>query len=209
MIGFNLTNRLFKFLPAGFYIAVRNLIEGDYSREIGAIREALDGVGGEILDMGCGNGEIGPAGEGMSVVGLDDDIGLLSLAADKGYGMLICGDIRVLPFKDETFSAVVMCKLGHHLDAMSFEKALSESRRVLRGGGKLVFLDPAPPSGARTLAHNIMAGIEIGKHHRSSDLVKGFLGGFRVAGERHFRKRGFDLYLIECVKSGHSAVGRL
>lgn len=195
-----MTSFLSRILPARVYILARNLIEGDYSLEIRMIREALAGSGGEALDIGCGNGETGSAGDGVGVVGLDGDLGLLSLASGKGYSALVCGDIMALPFGDETFSAAVMCKLGHHLAADALDMTLRESLRILKPGGKLVYLDPCPPSSATTFTHNLIAAIEIGRHHRDAECVREFLGGFRVAAERRFRKGRFDFYLLECVK---------
>jgi SAM-dependent methyltransferase len=201
MSRLNISGFLFKILPARFYITFRNMIEGGYDLEIKMIKEALEDVVGRILDIGCGNGETGSAGDGKNVVGMDSDAGLLSYAVNKGYNMLVCGDIGVLPFIDEVFSAVVFCKLGHHLDDTNLKRALDESRRVLMTGGKIVLIDPFPPSANTTFMHNLIARIEIGSHHRSSDSMKEFLGEFRIAGEKHFRKGSYDLYLMECIKT--------
>jgi SAM-dependent methyltransferase len=134
--------------------------EAETRREVGAIRELLalsqDDV---VLDLGCGWGRhlrlLGEAGH--RVVGVDLSPALLRRvgAAAGGAGEtepgaaartrarapeLVAADMRRLPFADRSFDAVmnVATSLGLFLEDPDAVGALSEARRVLRPGGRLL-----------------------------------------------------------------------
>ena len=60
---------------------------------------------------------------------------MLARALAKGLEV-VQADAQRLPFEDETFDAVTMISMLHHVDDR--QAALAEGRRVLRPGGKLV-----------------------------------------------------------------------
>jgi SAM-dependent methyltransferase len=107
------------------------------------IGDALEGVTGPVLDVGCGIGRLGKVlaarGSRLDLVGLDFQAELLR-EARSGYGELVEGDVEALPFKDGTFGAAVLSMTLHHL--VRPEHALDEVRRVLQPGGLLVAWDP-------------------------------------------------------------------
>jgi SAM-dependent methyltransferase len=111
-----------------------------------AIRAALSLRPGErVLDIGSGPGflatemaaEVGPEGR---VHGIDPSESMLASArrrdASVEYGI---GDALTLPFPDEHFDVAVCTQVYEYVEDVA--AALSEARRVLRTGGRLLVLD--------------------------------------------------------------------
>jgi ubiquinone/menaquinone biosynthesis C-methylase UbiE len=73
------------------------------------------------------------------MVGLDLAAQMLRLAAERmGRDRFTCGDMRVLPFRSQSFSAVVAFYSVHHLPRSDLSCALREIHRVLVPDGTLV-----------------------------------------------------------------------
>jgi len=195
----NLVKRFSNLVPASLYVRLRQPIERNYNMENGMIRKALTGIQGLVLDMGCGSGEIQPHISGIRIIGVEKNAKLLGYARKKDYTSLVCGDITTLPFHNNIFEGVVLCKLGHHLDSMQMSAALKEAWRVLKPKGRLVFLDPLPPSRTTTLLHNLIARIEIGAHHRTPDESMPYFHDFGLVSMERFRKLSFDFYMLTFV----------
>lgn len=98
------------------------------------------GFGSDYLDVGCGTGLILrhlPKG----ATGID--LNPRHLERAKKYvpdARLMIGDAEKLEFPNETFSAVVCTEVLEHL--VHPQKALSEIRRVLKPGGRLIGSTP-------------------------------------------------------------------
>jgi ubiquinone/menaquinone biosynthesis C-methylase UbiE len=103
-----------------------------------------------VLDLASGSGPMSRELErpGRMVVGLDLSAGELAVAAERGPGPWVQGDLLALPFADGSISAVtssmglvVVTPLG---------RVLAEIARVLKPGGVLAAIAPAlRPLGAR------------------------------------------------------------
>ncbi len=98
-----------------------------------------------ILDLGCGEGQVCRhlAAEGRLVAGLDPSPSQMGWAVRRAEraGLPLTytrGLGSALPFRDETFDAVVCCLVIEHVP--SAEAVFDEIRRVLRPGGRLVLL---------------------------------------------------------------------
>jgi ubiquinone/menaquinone biosynthesis C-methylase UbiE len=90
-----------------------------------------------VLDAGCGSGKmtIPLARAGYQVAGMDlVREGLMEMRG-KGDFDLVAGDVRNLPFKDDTFDAVVCYDVLQHLLEPERARAAEEIRRVLVPGG--------------------------------------------------------------------------
>jgi len=116
------------------------------------IRATLSGleVGGteRVLDAGCGTGNLILALRDkwprLECVGLDLSAEMLSVAGAKlargaGRPPLVQGRAERLPFADGAFDLVISCNALHFVPAPA--RALSEFRRVLRAGGRLLVTD--------------------------------------------------------------------
>jgi len=106
-------------------------------------------VGDRILDLGCGRGEraLEMLRGGARVVGIDISPAYIEAATSAARAVghsdtqfdFIAADAHQLPFPDESFDFVLGEGILHHLQ---LETALSEVHRVLRPGGRALFLEP-------------------------------------------------------------------
>ncbi|HSC49555.1 MAG TPA: class I SAM-dependent methyltransferase [Gaiellaceae bacterium] len=98
---------------------------------------------GRLLDVGCGGGAHAAelAAHGWSVTGIDVSAGQLELARARGVDV-VEADAEALPFEDASFDAAV--SMFTHTDMGDFAAALREVTRVLRPGGRFVYLGVHP-----------------------------------------------------------------
>ncbi|CAA9528517.1 MAG: hypothetical protein AVDCRST_MAG30-3573 [uncultured Solirubrobacteraceae bacterium] len=107
---------------------------------LGPVLEALAGAPGpELLDVGGGTGNYAQAllAHGFSPTVLDYNEAMLARARAKGLPVLQ-GDAAALPFAGETWDAVMMISMLHHVT--DWAGALREAVRVLRPGGRLAVM---------------------------------------------------------------------
>ncbi len=104
--------------------------------------------GRRVLDLGCGCGEttswLAPQGARVEAVDISPEM----IAVSRGLAARLGIENRVafhqspgetLPFEQETFDVAFGHDVLHHLD---LEKACEEIRRVLKPGGRAVFVEP-------------------------------------------------------------------
>ena len=103
-----------------------------------ALDQALEGAPGDRLaDIGGGTGNYAAAwrAAGWKPTVVDRSAAMLARAAAKGLD-IVRGDAMGLPFRDGCFDAAAMISMLHHVEDRA--QALSEARRVLVSGGRLV-----------------------------------------------------------------------
>lgn len=106
-------------------------------------------TGSKVLDVGCGTCLLEEPLEriGCDTVGVDLTERMLRLGKTKGLmssGSLVLGDAQILPFRDESFDAVLSCYVPKYC-AMSV--LVPELKRVTKRGGRVVMYDFARPTG--------------------------------------------------------------
>jgi SAM-dependent methyltransferase len=117
-----------------------NLVNAYYNRHA-ILGLAGDVAGRRILDAGCGSGPLMAAlrDRGAIVTGFDKSAGMLKLARRR---LGDDADLRVadlsspLPFPDSTFDDAIASLVLHYLE--DWGPALTELRRVLKPGGRLI-----------------------------------------------------------------------
>jgi ubiquinone/menaquinone biosynthesis C-methylase UbiE len=119
-----------------------NLRSGPQMREYLAIADRIAReVGGEVLDWGCGFGQLSHLlrERGVAVTAFDYREGepphTVSLAQYPGVVAHVSGDPVALPFADNSFEAVLSCGVLEHVQDPP--GSLTELHRVLRPGGRL------------------------------------------------------------------------
>jgi SAM-dependent methyltransferase len=137
------TRSLLDRFSAGFYD------KSDRGRLWAPIWKSIDLRGTAVLDYGCGNGEFSRilACRGAHVVGIDispklieqASISVASMGLNGFSPQFTVGDAHHTPFPDDTFDYVVGNGALHHLD---LDKAYAEIHRVLKPGGKALFMEP-------------------------------------------------------------------
>jgi demethylmenaquinone methyltransferase/2-methoxy-6-polyprenyl-1,4-benzoquinol methylase len=114
----------------------------------------LDGKG-RILDVATGTGDvaIAAAKTGLSVVGVDPSVGMLSVGRDKvrragleNQVELEVGNAERLPFADASFDGSIIAFGIRNVPDRA--RGISEMRRVVRPGGRVVVLELGEPRGA-------------------------------------------------------------
>jgi ubiquinone/menaquinone biosynthesis C-methylase UbiE len=109
-----------------------------------------------VLDLGCGTGVLtrmigdllddAAGGRGVGI----DAAGRMIAVARKKRGASTCRfeamAAEALSFDDESFDAVVSSLFFHHVPLDLKERALAESYRVLKPGGKLIIADMHVPT---------------------------------------------------------------
>ncbi|XP_051159468.1 uncharacterized protein LOC127280492 isoform X2 [Leptopilina boulardi] len=94
--------------------------------------------GALVCDIGCGNGKYLNVNHSVYKVGVDRCNRLTDIAREKENEVLICDNLS-LPFRDESFDAVLSIAVVHHFATTERRvRALKELARVLRIGGRLI-----------------------------------------------------------------------
>jgi SAM-dependent methyltransferase len=120
----------------------------DHTPVVLDVLERLLGRGpGSCLDLGCGTGIAFPvlARLEWSIVGVDmstDQLAVASAYADSLGVQLLAGDASRLPFAADSFDAVI--SLLTHTDFDHLGAAFRETARVLRPGGRFVYVGVHP-----------------------------------------------------------------
>ncbi len=108
-----------------------------YLRKMSCVRKLIEALSGEarILDVACGEGVLVEEfrQRGMCIEGLD-----LNYESE----LVKRGDVRHMPFNDQSFDAVVFLDALEHLSFDDQPKALAEIRRVLVPEGLLIMSVP-------------------------------------------------------------------
>lgn len=109
--------------------------------------------GKDALDAPCGVGWGTSLLRGCrSVIGLDLDSEAIEYARRHygGYARFVTGDMRELPFGNETFDVVACLEGIEHVPRDVGEAFLKEADRVLRKGGNLFISSPTTRTGAHS-----------------------------------------------------------
>lgn len=103
----------------------------------------IDETPNRIADLGAGSGIVLDIVKGFntkgSMAGLDLSIEACKLQHEKGY-YTVCGDVEMVPFKDETFDIVFLVDIIEHLH--DHTKVLNEANRILKTAGLLLCVTP-------------------------------------------------------------------
>jgi SAM-dependent methyltransferase len=102
---------------------------------------AAERTSGLLVDVGCGEGQVArvAAAAGMTVVGVDPASTQVTVARDRAGGpVYVQGSATALALADGVADAAVACLVFEHI--VDVDAALAEVARVLRPGGRFLFL---------------------------------------------------------------------
>lgn len=122
------------------------------------LRHANIATGERVLDVGCGTGVLtrlaaDAVGCSGCVIGIDPSPGMIAVArrnaasAGSPAGFRLAA-IEELPYPDRSFDVVLSSFMLHHLPPEVKVTGLTEVRRVLKDGGRLLAVDIDRPANA-------------------------------------------------------------
>jgi ubiquinone/menaquinone biosynthesis C-methylase UbiE len=163
-------------------------------------RRLIDAVAdqrGDLLDAGCGTGgllvRLHAERPDLRLVGIEWADAASRRAAAKSGVPIVRGSVNSLPIADACFDAVIAADLLCHR-AVDPRQALSEMRRVLRPGGRLVVNMPAYAwllSAHDHRVHNVL-------RHTAAQLAAILSGaGFRRVRARYWNGLLLPLMVIQ------------
>lgn len=159
--------------------------------------------GESVLDVGCGTGDVTMkahmrAGAAGRVHGIDAAPEMIAVARQKAIRAGLEIDYRVaaveaLPFPDANVDVVVSSLMMHHLPDDLKGRALTEIRRVLRPGGRLLVVDLKRPTGhLGRMALSLVGHRQVRSGVQDLPVLLEAAGFTAVAaGETGFRSLGF------------------
>ena len=125
-----------------WFVGRRRILESFVRRICGDLKRELDVERPRILDVGCGTGAnlemLGQFGEAH---GVDVSTDALAFCRARGLERVRHGAAEKLPYEDGSFELVTGLDVVEHLD--DDVAGLSEMRRVLRPGGRVLLFVPA------------------------------------------------------------------
>jgi ubiquinone/menaquinone biosynthesis C-methylase UbiE len=146
-------------------------------------RVVSPGAPTRVLDLGCGTGEmalaIARASRAVTLIGVDGDAEVLRRAAAKAQAEGVELELHEaladrIPLADASVDCVVSTLVFHHLAPAAKRAALTEVRRVLAPGGKLLICDLGrasdPLMRAAFLAVQLLDGFANTREHAQGAL---------------------------------------
>lgn len=159
-----------------------------------------DFAGRTVVDVGCGPGDLARAlaARGARVVGLDRPA-MLAQARGKpatGDERYVAAGGEAVPLRSGCADVVVFAASLHHVPAARMSDAVSECRRVLRPGGRAVFVEPvAEPGSYFEVVRLIEDEREVQRLAREALAGAGEAGLRAVAQEGFYLERSFEDYV--------------
>ncbi len=107
---------------------------------------------GKICDAGCGDlsllAQLKTHGY-KNLYGFDIDAELINSSSknslsENEFSVIKVGSVCQFPFDDESFNAVIIWGILHHIDPKDYKIALSEAARVLKPKGEIFIVEPSP-----------------------------------------------------------------
>jgi SAM-dependent methyltransferase len=124
----------------------RHVAEHYIEKRTGLIKDLLP-MGGLVLDVGCGTGQLGAAiaGEGYDVFGVDLAPSMIGKARQRGLAGTFAAVTTALPFPADTFDLALTVATLHHLETpQRVATTVGQMARVVRRGGFVVLWDHNP-----------------------------------------------------------------
>jgi SAM-dependent methyltransferase len=124
----------------------RHVAEHYLDKRTALVKDLLP-LGGLVLDVGCGTGQLGAtiASEGFDVFGVDLSPSMVARARERGLAGTFAAVTTALPFATDSFDLALTVATLHHLEtAERVASTVHEMARVVKRGGFIVLWDHNP-----------------------------------------------------------------
>lgn len=123
----------------------RRVIEANHRGERDVIARELGETTGSVLDIPCGTGTYSTFFDATHYIGID----LIPKYVERAKKRFPDKDFRTmdalhLEFEDAAFEFILVCGFYHHLDDAEVARAIEETHRVLKPGGRCVLIEDHP-----------------------------------------------------------------
>lgn len=137
--------RRFSSRPAVFLV-VRAILTDDLAAIRARVAREMVQPGRRTLDLGCGPGTFADLFQGEDYVGVDANPRHVAYARRARPGAFLVDDLRRLQLPAQRFDQVLACGLFEGLTDGPARAVVSETRRVLVPGGRLLVFAELPAS---------------------------------------------------------------
>ncbi len=146
---------------------LRWILEGGYGPHRELLTRHFPKPPKRILDCGCGTGIYSNFFPSNSYVGVDISPIYIERAQtcfpDHRFRVM---DATQLAFADNSFDAVIVSGVIHHLDTATTQCVLKEISRVLEPDGKLLVWEDVPTRNPLNIVGRIIHGLDVGEFIR-------------------------------------------
>jgi SAM-dependent methyltransferase len=183
------------------FIFFRSILENDFKAIRAVIRRHLKTRNGlRTLDLGCGPGEFADEFEGDDYVGADLNARYIEYAKHKKPGTFVVTDARKVDLPDHRFDQVLIFGLLHHLPDDDVRAVLSEARRLLVPGGRILAVEDIPAISRLNLIGHLIHNVENGEHIRPpAEYRKLYREAARIESEEVLQSGICDYYAAVLV----------
>ena len=190
-------------LPASFYNSLVNIFYN--KRFLKAIQTEVGPTRGmRILDVPCGTGILMHCCKPSSYVGADIDTNRVFDAGFRYPGeAFVVSDASALSFAENQFDLILASGLFHHVDDKISSAILSEFRRVLSPGGKIVVIEAIWPRNKFNVIGYVGRKMDQGKFVRNAPAYeKLFRQFFKIHKKYYFLNLGFEYLFATLIPDG-------
>lgn len=190
-------------LPATFYNSLVNIFYN--KRFLKAIQTEVGPTRGiRILDVPCGTGILMHCCKPSTYVGADIDTSRVFDAGCRYPGeVFVVSDASALSFAQDQFDLILASGLFHHVDDKILAAILSEFRRVLSPGGKIVVIEAIWPRNKFNVIGYVGRKLDQGKFVRhAAAYEKMFAQFFKIHKKYYFLNLGFEYLFATLVTDG-------
>ncbi len=160
-------------MPA-VYRSVQTMVGSAHARKILMDEYLQCEPGHDVIDIGCGTGDLAPHLVGCRYVGYDLSEAYIDAARSKHgeYGEFRVGVVGATRDPSEQFDRAIAKGVLHHLDDDQARALFEEAHAALRDGGRLITVDPCFTDDQSMIARAIISR-DRGQNVRTVEEVQG------------------------------------
>ncbi|MDP2709104.1 MAG: class I SAM-dependent methyltransferase [bacterium] len=145
---------------------LRRFLEANHRGEKEVITSELpDRISGSVLDLGCGTGVFSPL-FGPNYIGIDISPLYIDYAKSRYAKTFKVMDATKLDFPSGSFDMIWVNGVLHHLNDNISLSIISEMKRVLKTGGRVVIMEVVPST---KMISKIIGSLDIGDNIRPAE----------------------------------------